>query len=230
MYSLQQIAEALGAKLVGDGLRQVDGIAALDLAGSTQLSFLSNPRYRKALQTTTAGAVLVREAQLDDCTVDALVVDDPYLAYAKISSWFETRPTVQAQVSEHATIDPTVVLGTEVSIAPGVVIEAGAVIGDRVEIGPNTVIGANCKIGDETRLAANVTLYHEIQLGQRNLIHSGAVIGADGFGFANEQGRWVKIQQVGRVILGDDVEVGANTTIDRGAIEDTPDWQRSQAG
>ena len=100
-------------------------------------------------------------------------------------------------------------------------IEAGAVIGDRVEIGPNTVIGANCKIGDESRLAANVTLYHEIQLGQRNLIHSGAVIGADGFGFANEQGRWVKIQQVGRVILGDDVEVGANTTIDRGAIEDT---------
>ena len=94
MYSLQQIAEALGAKLVGDGLRQVDGIAALDLAGSTQLSFLSNPRYRKALQTTTAGAVLVREAQLDDCTVDALVVDDPYLAYAKISSWF-LRPARQ---------------------------------------------------------------------------------------------------------------------------------------
>ncbi|MEH6652161.1 MAG: UDP-3-O-(3-hydroxymyristoyl)glucosamine N-acyltransferase [Motiliproteus sp.] len=221
MYSLDQIAEHLGAKLIGDPQIQINGVQALDKAGQGQLSFLSNPRYRKNLSTTLASAVMVKADQADNCTTAALVVDDPYLAYALISGWFDTRPGHKAGVSDKAMIDPTAVIAADVMIAAGVVIEAGTVIELGVEIGANSVIGANCVIGKDTRLAANVTLYHEVRLGQRNLVHSGAVIGADGFGFANQQGQWLKISQIGRVITGDDVEIGACTSVDRGAIEDT---------
>lgn len=221
MYSLQQIAEALNARLVGDADQQISGIAALDKAEAGQLSFLSNPRYRKQLATTQASAVMIKEDQLDDCQVAALVVDDPYLAYAKISSWFDTRTAAAVGASPQAMVDPSAQVDASARISAGVVIEAGAVIEADVEIGPNSVVGANSRVGEGSRLAANVTLYHDVQLGKRNLIHSSSVVGADGFGFANEQGRWVKISQVGRVITGDDVEIGACTTVDRGAIEDT---------
>ncbi len=221
MYSLGQIATALDARLVGDPLRQIDGLQALDKALPGQLSFLSNPRYLKDLKTTQAAAVLVNERQSEDCPVDALVVDDPYLAYARISAWFDTRPPTPVGVATGAHVDPSAQVDSSAKIAVGAVIEAGVVIEADVEIGPNAVVGANSRIGAGSRLAANVTLYHDIQIGKRNLIHSGAVIGADGFGFANQNGSWVKIHQIGRVVTGDDVEIGPGTTIDRGAIGDT---------
>jgi UDP-3-O-[3-hydroxymyristoyl] glucosamine N-acyltransferase len=221
VFSLKQIAEALEARLVGDADLQISGVEALDRAQAGQLSFLSNPRYRKLLASTQASVVLIKEDQLDSCPVAALVVADPYLAYAKISSWFETRAQVAVGISAQAAVDASAQVDASARIAPGAVVEAGAVIEADVEIGPNSVVGAHSRVGEGTRLAANVTLYHQVQLGKRNIIHSGAVIGSDGFGFANEQGRWVKISQIGRVITGDDVEIGACTTVDRGAIEDT---------
>ncbi len=221
MYSLGQIADKLNAHLVGNRESRITGVQALDKAQSGQLSFLSSARYRKALLTTQASAVLVTADQAESCPVDALVVDDPYLAYAQISAWFDTRRQSQAGISAAASIDATAQVDPSAMIAAGVVVEAGAVIEADVEVGPNSVIGADSVVGEGSRLAANVTLYHDVQLGKRNLIHSGAVIGSDGFGFANQQGVWVKICQVGRVITGDDVEIGACTTIDRGAIENT---------
>ena len=208
-------------ELVGDAERVINGLAALDKAGEGELSFLANARYRKSLQQSEAAAVLLLEEHLDDCPVDALVVDDPYLAYARISGWFDNRTIPQSGAQPGAQVDPTAQVDSSAKLAPGVVIEAGAKIGADVEIGPNTVVGENSVVGDGTRLAANVTLYHEVVLGKRCLIHSSAVIGADGFGFAKEGERWVKIHQIGRVILGDDVEIGASSTVDRGAIEDT---------
>ncbi len=221
MYSLGQIADELNARLIGDPQRRISGLQALDKAQPGQLSFLSNLRYRKILKTTQAAAVLIRASQLDECPVDALVVDDPYLAYARISAWFNRRPLPKLGISPMAVIDPSAQVDATATIAAGAVIEADAVIAAGVEIGPNSVVGANSHVGENTRLAANVTLYHDVRLGMRNLIHSGAIIGADGFGFANQQGQWIKIAQLGRVIIGDDVEIGAGTTVDRGAIEDT---------
>ena len=221
MYSLGQIAAELGARLIGDPLKSVDGLQALDKAQPGQLTFLSNPRYLKDLKTTQAGAVLITDALSHDCPVAALIVDDPYLAYARISAWFDTRPAAPPGISNRAVIDPSAQVDPSAKVAAGAVIEAGAVIQADVEIGPNSVVGAQCLVGEGSRLAASVTLYHGVHIGKRNLIHSGAVIGADGFGFANQQGRWIKIHQLGRVITGDDVEIGAGTTIDRGAIGDT---------
>lgn len=221
MYSLGQIADKLGARLVGDRGVQISGVQALDKAQSGQLSFLSNPRYRKILPDSLASAVLIKADQASNCSTNALIVDDPYLAYAQISHWFDSRPQPQSGISEHAVVAASARVDGSACIAAGVIIESGAVVEAGVEIGPNTVIGANSLVGENSRLAANVTLYHEVILGKRNLIHSGAVIGSDGFGFANHQGTWIKISQVGRVVIGDDVEIGACTTIDRGAIEDT---------
>jgi UDP-3-O-[3-hydroxymyristoyl] glucosamine N-acyltransferase len=221
VYSLGQIATALDARLVGDPQQRISGLQAIDKAKQGQLSFLSNPRYIKDLKTTQAAAVLITDAQCQDCPVDALVVADPYVAYALISAWFDTRPQAPAGVAPGARVDPSALVDSSAKIATGVVIEAGVIIAAGVEIGPNCVVGANTTIGEGSRLAANVTLYHDLQIGKRNLIHSGAVIGADGFGFANQNGHWLKICQIGRVITGDDVEIGPGTTIDRGAIGDT---------
>ncbi|RDE18521.1 UDP-3-O-(3-hydroxymyristoyl)glucosamine N-acyltransferase [Motiliproteus coralliicola] len=221
MYNLGEIAQALGAELIGDPDLQIQGLAALDKAGETQLTFLSNPRYRKSLAETTATAVLVQPEFKELCPVAALVVDDPYLAYARISNWFDQRPMVAEGISKGAWVDPKAEVDPTARLAHGVVVEEGAIVGARVEIGPNTVVGAGAKVGDESRLGANVTLYHDVIVGKRCLIHSSAVIGADGFGFAREEERWVKIHQIGRVILGDDVEIGACSTVDRGAIDDT---------
>lgn len=151
----------------------------------------------------------------------ALVVKNPYLTYARMAQILDTTPQPAQNIAPSAVIDATAKLGNNVSIGANAVIESGVELGDNVIIGAGCFVGKNSKIGAGSRLWANVTIYHEIQIGQNCLIQSGTVVGADGFGYANDRGNWVKIPQIGRVIIGDRVEIGACTTIDRGALDDT---------
>lgn len=220
-WTLGELAAELGCELRGDAGRVVSGLSTLDQAGPSQLTFLANDQYRRLLKETTAAAVILAPEHADQCLVDCLLTPRPYLAFARATHLFATVPIPPVGIAASASIAADVVLGECVSIGPNCVIEAGAELGDRVVLGANVVVGAGTRIGADTRLNPNVTVYHGVNIGSRCLIHSGAVIGADGFGFAREAGTWMKIAQLGGVTLEDDVEVGANTTIDRGALEDT---------
>lgn len=220
-FTLGELAERLGARLQGDGARIIVGLATLEAASSEHLSFLANAQYRRHLSTTHAGAVLLTVSDAAQFDGDALVVDDPYLAYARVSHLFETRPEPSAGVHPSAVIADSARIDSSASIGAGVVVEAEAVIGPDVVIGAQCYIGARSRIGQGGRLAPRVTLHHDVVIGQRVVIQSGAVLGGEGFGFANERGTWQKIAQLGGVTIGDDVEIGANTTIDRGALSDT---------
>lgn len=220
-WTLEALAQALGIEWRGDGALVLSRLAPLGSAEAGSLSFLANPRYRQQLAATAASAVIVHPSLAEDCPVSVLLSDNPYLTYAKASHLFDQAPRPMAGVHPSAFVDASVRLDAGVSVGPNAVVEAGAVLAAGVIIGPGSVVGAGCEIGEHTRLHANVTLYHGVRLGARCVLHSGVVVGGDGFGFANERGRWVKIAQVGGVLMGDDVEVGANTTIDRGAIGDT---------
>ncbi|MGU9850817.1 UDP-3-O-(3-hydroxymyristoyl)glucosamine N-acyltransferase [Pseudomonas koreensis] len=218
---LGQLAEFLGATLRGDPEKQITGLATLQEAGPAQLSFLANPQYRKYLASSQAAALLLKEADAEDFTGNALVVPDPYLAYARISHLFDPKPKAAAGVHPTAVIAPDALVDPSASIGPFVVIEAGARIGAQVTLGAHCVIGARSEIGEGGWLAPRVTLYHDVRIGKRVVIQSGAVLGGEGFGFANEKGIWQKIAQIGGVTIGDDVEIGVNTAIDRGALADT---------
>jgi len=220
-YTLQQVASMLGAELRGDGDVTVNGIGTLQTARAGQVSFLANPRYTAHLANTEASAVLIAPGLVDQCGTNALILDDPYRAFAQLSHHFDTAPEAPAGIHPSAVIDETATVDATASIGPNVVLEAGCHVGAGVSIGANSVIGARCRIGDNTWIAANATLYHDVRVGARCRIASGAVIGSDGFGYANHLGKWERIAQVGGVVLGDDVDVGANTAIDRGALEDT---------
>ncbi|MDX1341792.1 MAG: UDP-3-O-(3-hydroxymyristoyl)glucosamine N-acyltransferase [Reinekea sp.] len=198
-------------------------VAPLDKATTGQLSFLSSVKFRRHLETTHASAVFVTEKAKDMCPEGtlALVCDDPYLAYAKASVHFDQTPVVPEGVHETAVLGEGVRLGAGVRIGPNVVIGAHAVLADGVQIGANSVLQERVVIGQFTRLAANVTVHHQCELGEYCVIQSGAVIGSDGFGYAPTDSGWQAIAQVGRVIIGDRVAIGANCTVDRGAIEDT---------
>lgn len=219
--TLAELARQVGGTVRGNGSEVIHGVATLQSAGPGQISFLSNPRYRKFLDATRAAAVIVTPDDAEHCTVNALLVENPYIAYARIAGIFAPLAPFSEGAHPSAVIDSTVTLGARVSIGPNTVIEAGAVIDDGVRIGAGCVIGRDVHIGAESCLEAHVTLWHGTRLGKRALIHPGVVIGADGFGLANDAGVWVKVPQLGRVIIGDDVEIGANTTIDRGALDDT---------
>ena len=218
---LGQLAEFLGATLRGDPETQITGLATLQEAGPAQLSFLANPQYRKYLASCQAAALLLKEADADGFAGNALVVPDPYLAYARISHLFDPKPKATAGVHPSAVIAPDAVVDPSASIGPFVVIEAGVRIGAQVTLGAHCVIGARSEIGEGGWLAPRVTLYHDVRIGKRVVIQSGAVLGGEGFGFANEKGIWQKIAQIGGVTIGDDVEIGVNTAIDRGALADT---------
>ncbi len=220
-YTAEELATTLKARLVGDPQRSVKGIATLGRAGASDLTFLANSRYKNQAAATKAGLILVSDADAGACQADKLIVDDPYLAYARVSHFFDHAPAFPVGIHPSAVIDPTVVLGDEVAIGANVVVDAHAQIGSRVSIGPNTTIGAHCILGDDVILQANVTLYHHVSLGSRVSIHSGTVIGADGFGYAKSGDDWIKIAQIGGVEIGDDVEIGACTSIDRGALSAT---------
>jgi UDP-3-O-[3-hydroxymyristoyl] glucosamine N-acyltransferase len=218
---LGDIAEAVGAELRGDPEIAIQGVGTLQSAMAGQLSFLSNNAYRSYLKETGASAVIVSQEAADECQVAALITDNPYLAYARAASLLFPVVKSTSGIAPSAVIAESAEIDQSASIGPCSVIGERVKIGADVIVGPGSVIESDCEIGAQTRLVARVTLCHRTRIGARCLIHPGAVLGADGFGLANDQGRWIKVPQLGRVWLGDDVEVGANTTIDRGALEDT---------
>ncbi|SDS78006.1 UDP-3-O-[3-hydroxymyristoyl] glucosamine N-acyltransferase [Halopseudomonas xinjiangensis] len=219
--SLSQLAEVLDARLVGDGSLPITGLSTLADAGPDQLSFLANAQYRKLLATTRAAAVLLREADAEGFGGNALIVSDPYLAYARLSHRFDPKPRPAAGIHPTAVVADDATVHPEASVGPFVVIEAQAEVGAGVTLGAHCHVGARSRIGQGGWLAPRVTLYHDVRIGAGVVIQSGAVIGSEGFGFANSGGRWEKIAQIGGVTIGDDVEIGANTAIDRGALADT---------
>lgn len=219
--TLGQLAEALGATLKGSEALQITGLATLQEAGPGQLSFLANKQYRKYLDNCQAAAVLLQAADAEGFAGNALIVADPYLAYARISHLFDPKPKAVAGIHPSAVVAEDAQVDASASIGPFVVIESGARIGANVSIGAHCVIGARCVVGEGGWLAPRVTLYHDVTIGKRVVIQSGAVIGGEGFGFANEKGVWRKIAQIGGVTIGDDVEIGVNTAVDRGALSDT---------
>ncbi|GGL94975.1 UDP-3-O-acylglucosamine N-acyltransferase [Pseudomonas asuensis] len=220
-FTLRQLAERLGAELRGNPELLISGLATLQDAEPEQLSFLANAQYRKYLADTKAGAVILHPTEAEGFAGNCLIIANPYLAYAQLSHLFDRKPLPKpgihpsALVAEDAFVDPTA------SIGAYAVIESGASIGAGTAIGAYCFIGARSQIGEDGWLAPRVTLYHDVRIGRRVVIQSGAVIGGEGFGFANHQGQWKKIAQLGGVSIGDDVEIGANTTIDRGALADT---------
>lgn len=221
MPSLGELARATGAELRGDPASRVSGLAGLEEAGPDQVSFLGDRHYRRHLAGTRAAAVILAEADAASCPVAALVAEDPYLGYARAAQLLYpvSPPTPgrhpSAAVSERAQVDESAWVG------PQAVVEAGARIGPECLVGPGCVVGRDVHIGAATRLVANVTICEGVRIGRRVLVHPGAVLGSDGFGLANDHGVWVKIPQLGGLRVGDDVEIGANTSIDRGALRHT---------
>lgn len=218
---LDELAAYVGAELRGDGEKRIQRVATLNQAGALDISFLANARYKKQLRATAAGAVIVAPQYAQDCPVDALVTRDPYVAFAKIATLLNPPPSFEPGVHGSAVMHPSVTLGAGVYVGPHVVLGKDVEVGDGTYIGPGCIVEDGTCIGVRGHLVARVTLCHGTQIGARVLLHPGVVIGSDGFGQANEGGRWIKVPQLGRVIIGDDVEIGANTTIDRGALEDT---------
>ncbi|MEO5963014.1 MAG: UDP-3-O-(3-hydroxymyristoyl)glucosamine N-acyltransferase [Thermomonas sp.] len=220
-YTAASLAERFGLRLQGDGKHVVTGVGTLAAATAGQLSFLANPRYRGQLATTSASVVVVREDDVAHCPAIALVAADPYVAFARIAALFEAKPAHPAGIHPSAVVADEAVVATSASIGPHASIGARSHIGAGAVIGPGCVIGDDCVVGGDCELVARVTLVTRVRLGQRVLIHPGAVIGADGFGIAMDHGHWIKVPQLGGVVIGDDCEIGANTTIDRGALGDT---------
>jgi len=220
-YTLGQLATLINAQLVGDANKPIVGVAALEAASSHHIAFLANPLYRKYLANTQAGAVVVSKQDASQCATAALIVSNTYAAFAKIAALFAYK------LPKKAGIHPTAVIGNDCKIAASASIGAYCVLGDGISIADNVVVGSHCSIGDytsigqETLLYPHVTVYHHVQMGQRVIVHSGAVIGADGFGFAFADEQWETVPQLGSVLINDDVNIGANTTIDRGAMQDT---------
>src|SRR5665647_311370 len=220
-YSLGEIAAQLGGEVVGSESVQINRVASLANAEHGQISFLTNSKYHALLTKTRASAVIVASVDRDATTLPRIVTDNPSAYFARVSTLLNPETPTGLGIHPGAVIDASSVIPASASIA------AGSVIGRNVHIGENVVIGAGCAIGDHVaigdhcRLYANVVVYAGCEFSQRCIVHSGAVIGADGFGYAQDGGKWVKIPQVGRVLIADDVEIGANTTIDRGAMDDT---------
>ena len=221
MWRLADLAAAVGAELIGDGERRVRAVASLESAQPDQITFLANSRYRPLLASSRAGAVIVGGADRTGTPHARLVASNPYACYARVAQLLHPEPRPQAGV------DATAVVAADASLADGVAIGALAVVGAGARLARGVVIGAGCRVGagvvlgEQTRLHDGVTIYRDCVVGAHCILHSGAVIGADGFGMAWSGSEWIKIPQIGRVVIGDRVEVGANTTIDRGALDDT---------
>jgi UDP-3-O-[3-hydroxymyristoyl] glucosamine N-acyltransferase len=224
-FSLGELADQLGAELIGDRGLRVSRIGSLDCATPDTISFVSNPRYVAQLASSRAGCVIVSDTHRDAAIARGatLVAGDPYLCFARLTQLWATRRRAATPPAIHASavIHAGARLGNNVSVGPLAVIEDAAVIGDGAVIGAQCFVGEGASVGPQTRLASQVVLGWGCHIGARGVVHGGAVIGADGFGFAPNAGRWEKIEQLGGVRIGDDVEIGANTCIDRGALEDT---------
>jgi UDP-3-O-[3-hydroxymyristoyl] glucosamine N-acyltransferase len=220
--SAAQLVKQFGGTLVGNEETKVSKLGTLAEADKYSLSFLANPKYRSQLKQTQAAIVLIQESAQSDLPVNvtAIVCDQPYLYYARVSQLFG-QPLPPATIHPSATIHPTAIIGQRVSIGANVCVDDGSSIEDDCVLMANVVVGSNCSIGKNSQLYPNVTVYHGCSIGEHCIVHSGAVIGADGFGFAPSEQGWQKITQVGGVVIGNRVEIGANTCIDRGAIGDT---------
>jgi len=220
-WTLGEIAEHFGLECRGDRTIHVRGIATLAVAEADQLAFLANPKYRRYLDETRAGAVILSPALAGDFTGAALIAADPYLAYARISHLFDTTPSLPPGVHPSAVVAADARIDRSAAIGPLVVVGAGVEIGAGCVVGAHSVIGDGSRLGANCRLHARVTLYHDVVVGDGSVLHSGCVIGADGFGFAPSREGWQKIAQLGGVRIGRNCDIGANTTIDRGALDNT---------
>jgi UDP-3-O-[3-hydroxymyristoyl] glucosamine N-acyltransferase len=220
-HSLADLVARFGGRVVGDAATRIVQVATLEGARQGEIAFLTNAKYRSQLEATKASAVIVGEAEADATALPRIVCANPYAYFARVSALLN--PVLQAapgihpsaSVGEGASIDPSAHVGANVVIGAGASIGAGCVIMEGCSIGAQTSIGENA------RLYPRVVIYHDCVIGKNLIAHAGVVIGSDGFGMAWEGGRWLKIPQIGRVVIGDDVEIGANTTIDRGALDDT---------
>ncbi|MDR6992064.1 UDP-3-O-(3-hydroxymyristoyl)glucosamine N-acyltransferase [Luteimonas sp. 3794] len=220
-HTAEALAQRFGLVVHGDPQTAVSGVGTLAAATSVQLAFLSNPRYRPQLAATAAGIVVMREADAAGYAGTALIAKDPYVAYAKIAALFEPASDAPVGIHASAVVDPSAQVHASASIGPHVSIGARSVIGAGATLGAGCVIGEDCVVGDGSHLIARVTLVKRVRLGTRVTIHPGAVLGSEGFGLAMDAGRWINVPQLGGVVIGDDCDIGANTTIDRGALEDT---------
>ncbi len=220
-YLLEDIVSELGGELVGDTGVRVYRMASLAQAEPGHITFVSNPKYLSQLAGTRASAVILGPASKDATSIPRIVTENPYAYFARLSSLMNPAPVAVAGIHSSAVIDPSAELGLSCSIGAHVVIGNNAKLADNVVIEAGALIGAGVRIGANTRIAANVVIYHDCMIGNNCVISSGTVIGADGFGYAEENRQWVKIPQIGQVVIEDNVEIGANTTIDRGALDDT---------
>ncbi|MDO4627213.1 MAG: UDP-3-O-(3-hydroxymyristoyl)glucosamine N-acyltransferase [Pasteurellaceae bacterium] len=222
-YRLDELAKHIGGVIRGNADVAIQSIAPLETANSQQLTFISNPKFRPVLAQSQAGILVVSEQDVEFCAPESnlIIVKDPYLAYALLAQYMDSTPKAAQSIAASAVVSPSAKLGKSVSIGANAVIEDDVEIGDYAVIGAGCFIGKNAKIGAHTQLWANVSIYHAVQIGEHCLIQSGTVIGSDGFGYANDRGRWIKIPQTGTVIIGNHVEIGACTCIDRGALDAT---------
>lgn len=220
MIRLDELVARLGGECIGDGATRIRSVAPPERAGEGDLAFIANPRYLDQLDGCRASAVIVRPDARERTGLPRILTPDPYLYYARVTQLLFAEPAATGGVHPSAVVDSPV--PASASIGANAVVGRNVTLGEGVIIGAGSVVGDACSLGAGTRLHANVTLYANCVLGERCIIHSGAVLGGDGFGFARTADKtWEKIIQIGRVVLGDDVEIGANTTIDRGALEDT---------
>ncbi|WP_114785234.1 UDP-3-O-(3-hydroxymyristoyl)glucosamine N-acyltransferase [Vibrio tetraodonis] len=219
--TLAELATITGGKLYGDEQALVTMVSPMEKAQEGDVTFLSNPKYAKHLADCNATVVMVKDAQREMCAGNVLVVEDPYVAFAKVAQALDTTPASAEGIASSAVIADDVDIAEGVSIGANAVIESGVCLAENVVIGAGCFIGKDAQIGANTQLWSNVSIYHQVVIGSDCLIHANTVIGADGFGYANEKGEWIKIPQLGTVKIGNRVEIGSCTTIDRGALEDT---------
>jgi len=220
-WTLAQLAKHVNAELKGDGNCEIHSVATLLNAGPGQISFFTNRIYREQLQETRASAVILQPEFASECPVDTIIVKNPHATYARIAQLLYPVSDISAGIHPSAQISADATIADSVSIGANTVIESGAIIAEQVLIGANAYIGKHSRIGQASRILANATVCENVTIGERVIIHPGAVLGADGFGQAYDDGVWVKVPQIGGVRIGNDVEIGANTTVDCGAIDDT---------
>lgn len=219
--SLGELATQFGCELVGDPDVIVDDVASLSNAGSKSLSFLSNPSFVDQLASTRAAAVILNEKHVSECSAASLVTKDPYATYARMAAVVSPEPVYTPGVHPSAIVEPSADVDESAHIAANAYIGEKSRVGANVYVGTGSVVGPDCAIGDDCRLLANVTLARAVQMAERCIVHPGAVLGADGFGNAMTPDGWVKVPQRGGVRIGADVEIGCNTTVDCGALDDT---------
>jgi len=218
---LGELAALFGCELIGDPSVTVDRVAALSQAGKGDISFSASDAYEDLLRSSTASAVIVRPGDAEISPVAALIADDPYLLYALVAEVLHPEPDIRPGIHSTAVVSESANISPSAEISANATIGNDSAIGDGVLVGPGVVVGPRCRVGDDTRLFANSVLVRDVTIGDRCIVHPNAVIGSDGFGNVQSPEGWVKLPQLGRAVVGNDVEVGANTTIDRGALDDT---------